>query len=103
MPITGIYLDHLTISAKKGIECLEAKDVHFADVQLFTKETDPLVTVRGSQDITLDNIRYDKADMFMMVQGENCRNILVTGTDVRKSKESTRFSAGATNKALQVR
>ncbi|GAA0553804.1 glycosyl hydrolase family 28 protein [Chitinophaga japonensis] len=103
MPISNIHMSHMVISAQKGIECLEAKDVHFSDVQLFTKEKGPLVTVRSSQDITLDNIRYDEADMFMAVQGESSRNILVTGTDIRKSKESTEFSAGATRNALQVK
>ncbi len=103
MPIAGIFMNNMTISAKKGIECLEAKDIHLTDVRLITRETDPLITVRSSQDITLNNIQYDQADQFMTVQGESCRNILVTGTDVRKSKASTQFTAGASNKALQVR
>ncbi len=103
MPISGVHMDGLAISAKRGIECLEAKDIHFSDVQLATKEANPLVTVRSSQDITLNNIRYDKAERFLSLLGENTRNILVTGTDIRKSKESTQFSAGANAKALQVR
>jgi len=103
MPISGIHMDHLAISARKGIECMEAKDIHLTDVQLFTKDQGPLVTVRGSQDISLNNIRYDQAGTFLSVQGENTRNIVVTGTDVPKSKESTQFSAGATPKSLQVR
>jgi len=103
MPISGIHMDHLAISARKGIECMEAKDIHLTDVQLFTKDQGPLVTVRGSQDISLNNIRYDQAGTFMSVQGENTRNIVVTGTAVPKSKESTQFSAGATSKSLQVR
>jgi DNA sulfur modification protein DndE len=103
MPISGIFMDHMTISAKKGIECMEAKNVHFSDVRLITEETDPLITVRSSRDITLNNIQYDHADRFITVQGESSDNIVVTDTDIRKAKESTQFTAGASSKALEVR
>ncbi|SEM47433.1 DNA sulfur modification protein DndE [Chitinophaga rupis] len=103
MPISGIFMDHMTISAKKGIECMEAKNIHLSDVHLLIKDTGALITVRSSQDLTFNNIRYDQANRFMTLQGEKCSNILVTGTDIRKSKEGTQFTAGATNKALQVK
>lgn len=103
MPVSGIHLKDITINAVKGIECQDARDVHFSGIRLQTRDADPLIGIRNSQDITFDSIRYDKANVFMIVEGEDSKSIRVTGTDIRKSKESTQFSAGATAAALQVR
>jgi DNA sulfur modification protein DndE len=103
MPVSGVHLKNITLNAVKAIECQEARDISFSGIRLQTRETDPLIGIRNSRNISFDSIRYDEADVFMNVEGEGCKDIKVTGTDIRKSKEGTRFSAGATASVLQVR
>lgn len=81
----------------------EGSNITLRNVQLLTKDTDPVLSIHNSQNITLDKITYrPDADLLLTVSGEKSKGIVINGTDARKAKKGVEFSWGATEAALKM-
>lgn len=100
MNIKNIVLEDMVLQAKQGLDMTEGSDITLKNIQLVTKEVDPVMNVHNSQNITLDKISYNNADLLLNVSGEKTKGIKLLNTDTKKSKKSVEFSYGATNGAL---
>ncbi|MBV7530306.1 glycosyl hydrolase family 28 protein [Chitinophaga sp. sic0106] len=58
MPISNINMSNMTIKAKEGISCMEAKGIHFKDVYVVTSSGKEPVTKRNATDITFSDSKY---------------------------------------------
>ncbi|MVN20078.1 glycoside hydrolase family 28 protein [Mucilaginibacter arboris] len=103
MKISDIYMDNMVLTAKKGIDLQEAKNINFKNVRVIVADTNPVVNIQNSSLISLDNLQYNSnADLLFNVNGQSS-GIKVTNTDASKAKTKTAFSAGADSKALVMK
>jgi polygalacturonase len=58
LPIRNIFIDNVTITAKRGIECSWAQDIHVNHAHIVPEQGD-IVTVRESHNVTVDGKRVE--------------------------------------------
>lgn len=103
MNINNIVMQNMIIQAREGLDMTEGSNITLRNVQLLTKDTDPVLNIHNSQNITLDKITYQSnADLLLNVSGEKSKGIVVNGTDAKKAKKDVEFTWGATEAALKM-
>ena len=100
MSVKNIVLENMVLQAKHGLDMTEGNDITFVNVKLVTTNTDPILRVHNSKNISFDKMQYDQADLLLSISGEKSSNIKLRNTDASKAKEKIKFEFGATEKAL---
>ncbi|MFT3825378.1 MAG: glycoside hydrolase family 28 protein [Chitinophagaceae bacterium] len=104
MHVKNIRLENMVLQAKKGIRCEEASGIQFKNIQLVTKELNPVVSVLNGDGIVFDKLIYNNnAELLLQVQGDRSKDIKVLNTDVKKAKQSVVTEYGATDAAVSVK
>ncbi len=104
MNIQDVYLENMVLQSKEGLNCTEATGLHLKNVKLITDNTNPVMNIHNSKDITLDNIGYKNgAELLLNVSGEKSSNIKLINTDASKAKNKVEFSYGASEKSLSIK
>ncbi|WP_207424495.1 glycoside hydrolase family 28 protein [Desertivirga brevis] len=104
MNISNIFLENITIQAKKGIEIEEAKGLYLKNVNVVTSETKPVVNVVNSTQVYFDNLAFNKdAEVLFNVNGKRTADINVTNTKTTNAKVVASYNQEATKKALKVK
>ncbi|HEU4902796.1 MAG TPA: glycoside hydrolase family 28 protein [Flavisolibacter sp.] len=102
MNIKNIFLDNVIIQANKGLDMTEGNNIVLNNVQLITNEVNPVLTIHNSQNIAINKVGYDSADVLLTVTGEKSNGITIAGTDTGKAKKGVEFSFGARESAVKV-
>lgn len=101
MNIADIYLDNMVIKAKKGMECTEATGIHLKNVQLLTDNTNPVISINNSNNITFDVLKYPiGGDLLFKIGGEKTKGISVKNTWAGGVKNNVEFTDGATEQSF---
>jgi polygalacturonase len=100
MNVKDIVLQNMVLQAKHGLDMTEGSNITLKNVHLITDQTNPVLYVHNSRNITLDGIKYNQAELLLNVSGEKSSNIKLNNTDASKAKEKIKFEFGATEKAL---
>ncbi|OON66493.1 glycoside hydrolase family 28 protein [Hymenobacter sp. CRA2] len=102
--IEDISLENAVLQADKGLVCIEADRISLRNVTLLTTNTDPVMEVHNSQNITLDGIKYAPgATALLRVSGaDKAKNVHLRNTDVSKAKLAVEYGAGVKKKAVAV-
>lgn len=103
MHIKNINLENMTLQAKIGVDIQEASAVNIKNVNLITKETNPLLYVLNSDGIVFDKITYKSAETFIGVEGERNSNIKILNTDVSKVKKKLNVDFGAKEESVSFK
>jgi polygalacturonase len=100
MPIEGIELANITISAKTGFECLYAKDVRVANAKILP-ETGSVFRVTDSTDVTIEKAACPQgAKTFLTISGAKTGGIRLLDTDTSRAAKPIEFARGATPDAV---
>lgn len=100
MHVKEIVLENMVFQSNKGIDVQEASNIVFRNINVISKETNPVIDIVQSDQLLFDNISYqDGAEMLFRVNGERSKNIAVKNTDVSKVKEKIKFELGATEQS----
>ena len=76
MHVKNIWIENAVLQASEGIDIQEASNINLKNINIITKNSDPLVYVLNSDKIKLDNIKYkDSADVLLQVQGDRSKEI----------------------------
>lgn len=100
MNVSHIVLQNMVIQAKHGLDMTEGSNITVKNVHLITQQTNPVLYVHNSKNITLDGIKYNRAELLLNVSGEKSSNIKLSNTDASHAKEKIKFEFGASEKAL---
>lgn len=100
MNVQNIVMENMVLQAKQGLDMTEGSNITLKNVYLVTKEIDPVMNIHNSQNITLNKITYNNADLLLNVSGEKSKGLKLLNTDVKKAKKSVEFTYGATDGAL---
>ncbi len=104
MSINSVYLENMTLKARRGIEMEEANEIQFKNIRLITNDTKPVISIQNSNSLTFDNIGYNEgSDLLFSVNGSGSANITVLNTNVSKAKSQAEFNFGANKKALKIK
>ena len=104
MNISNIFLNDITIQAKKGIEIEEAKGIYLKNVKVISEDSKPLVNIQNSTEIGFDNLMYKPGtELLFNINGKRSDNISVTNTKIADAKLLAEYNQEATKKALKVK
>ena len=96
MHIQNIALQNMVLQSTKGIDVEEATGINFKDVQVFSKETNPVISIMQSDHVDFENFAYSPdAELLLKINGERSNNIEIKKTDTSKAKEKIEFENNA--------
>lgn len=99
MPIRGIELDNIQISARTGLVCADAERIKFANLRI-TPTTGPTLTISDSRDVMIDNSGAQTASVFLRVEGAKSQNIRIKSSNLSGAAKAVEFEKGATEAAV---
>ena len=102
MNVKNIVMEDMVIQARKGLDMTEGSDITLRNVNLVTKDINPVMNIHNSKNITLNKISYLDADLLLNVTGEKSSGIAVTSTDVKKAKKTVELNYGAKETAVKL-
>ncbi len=77
--------------------------MHLTNIRLVTSESDPVIYVENSSQLTFDRIGYKPgAALLFSINGGKCSAIRVRDTDGSKAVRNTAFQYGAVAKTLEL-
>jgi polygalacturonase len=101
MPIRGIVLDDVRISAKTGLTAIDADAITLRRVEI-VPATGPALTVRSSRNVTIEGGTAPAGvDVFLKVEGASTSGIRLIGVDVSRAKTPVELGAGVSATAVQ--
>jgi hypothetical protein len=102
MEIRDIFLNDITLKTTKGIEIIEANNIHISNINLVNRNTKPVIYVENGSGITLDDITYtSNPELLLSVNGIKSSNIKLTNTEV--SQDRVEFNHGANASMLLIK
>ena len=102
MNVKNIVLENMTLQANEGVDMTEGSDIVFRNIRLITKNTDPVVNIHNSRNITFDKLTYNEgAELLFHMTGEKTSAVSATKTNLTKAKQKTKFNFGAAQSVFQ--
>ena len=102
MNVKDIVMEDMVLQSNKGLDMIEGSNITLKNVQLITKEINPVMNIHNSQKIVLNKISYASADVLLNVTGEKSNGIVVSSTDPSKAKKGVELSYGAKEGSVKV-
>lgn len=103
MNIKDIFLENVTIQAKKGIEIIEASGISLKNVNVITADTNPIVYIQNASNVNISGLQYKNgAELLFNINGEKTKAVKITGTDVSKAKKTSAFGEEVNKSALEI-
>ena len=104
MNVKNIVMQNMVLQAKHGLDMTEGSDITLKNVQIIARETNPILNIHNSSNITLDKIQYKNgADLLLNISGEKTKGVKLINTDTNNAKKKVDFTFGATDAALGVK
>ncbi|WP_315817275.1 hypothetical protein [Paraflavitalea speifideaquila] len=104
MHIRNIRLENMVLQANKGIDCSEATGITFNNIRLITKESNPVVDVLNSDNLSFNKIFYrEGADLLFRIGGDRSGKIAITNTDATKAKQKIQYEFGASANSVTLK
>lgn len=104
MNVKNIVLEDMVLQAKEGLDMTEGSDITLRNIQVITKNTDPVLNIHNSRNIVLDKIGYNNdATLLLNVSGEKSKGIILSKTDANRAKKKFEFTYGANENVLTVK
>ncbi len=102
MPIEGIELTNVTISADTGFECRYAKNIQVANAKILPGlKAASVFSVADSAEVTIDKaVCPPGAEAFLRLSGAKTTGIRLVNTDVSRAKKDIVLEKGATAGAV---
>lgn len=101
MNVKNIFLEDMILQSDQGLDFTEASGITLKNVRLLTANTNPVLNIHNSKNITLDQIGYKAgSDLLLNVSGEKSSKIMLINTDGSKAKKKLETSFGADEKAV---
>jgi hypothetical protein len=104
MHIKNIVLENMVLQANKGIDCSEATGITFNNIKLITKESNPVVDVQNSDNLSFNGISYKEgSELLFRIGGDRTQKIGISNTDASKAKQKVQYEFGATEKSVTLK
>jgi polygalacturonase len=85
--LENVTLENLTIAAKQGVHCTDAKGVELINVQVTTKKG-PVVTLKNCQDITIRKASCAAGtDTYLHLKGDKTNGVRLLDCDLSNAQQ----------------
>lgn len=102
MPISGIHLRNVSITAEQGLVCQDAKDITLNGVEI-RAEKGPVASFVSSQDVAIDRLSYGAGtETLFRLLGRHNAGIKVANTDMRLARQPVALVEGADAGAITL-
>lgn len=96
MHISGIVMENMVISARKGIDIQEASDITFRNVRIESPAAEPLVDILQSNRIHFDGLKYAPGTpLLFRVSGERSAAVNWKNIDTKAAQKLISYELGA--------
>lgn len=103
MNIKDIYLENVTIQAKKGVEIIEGTGIYLKNLNVITDDTNPVVKIQNGNNINFNGFKYkDGSALLFDITGEKTKGVKVSGTNVSQAKKQSNIGTEVAKKALEI-
>jgi polygalacturonase len=86
MPIRGIHLQNVSITAERGMVWMDAENISLKNVEILNRQG-PVLTVFNAKSSTVDHLTYPPtAETVLKVLGPTSSGIIFTNTDLKAGK-----------------
>ena len=101
MHVKDIVLENMVLQADKGIDIQEASGIRLKNIQVISRENNPVVDIIQSDNLVFDQLTYKKgSDLLFRVSGDRSSQITIRNTDATQAAKKITFELGATEKAV---
>ena len=101
MPIRGIHLRNVSITAERGVACTDAENITLDNVEILNRRG-PVLSLLNSRAVSVDRLTYTAgAESVVRVQGTN-NTAVIRHTDLKPPRQDFDLSSGATRESLKV-
>ncbi len=101
MPIRGIHLDNVSITAENGMACKDAQDITLSNVEILNSRG-PVISLLNSRDVQVDHLTYAPGDG-AVIKAEGTNNtVVIKHTDLKAGRPDFDLSNGATPENFKV-
>ena len=101
MPIRGIHLDDVSITAESGVACTDALDITLNNVEILNSRG-PVVSLRNSRGVLVDHLTYPAgAEALFKADGPD-NTVVVKQTDLQAAKQDFDLVNGAARENFKV-
>jgi DNA sulfur modification protein DndE len=88
MPIQDIEMDNVRISARTGLECVDAHRIRLKDLAI-TPAAGPVLSLKDSRNVTIEKVACpDAAEVFLKLDGERTGSVRLLNTDSAKARKA---------------
>jgi hypothetical protein len=102
MHVKDIVLENMVLQADKGIDVQEASNISFRNITIISANTNPVVDILNSDNISFDKITYkDGSEVLFRVSGDRVKNITIKNTDGANSKQKLLTEFGTDVKEIK--
>jgi hypothetical protein len=96
MNVKNIVLKDMVLQANEGLDMTEGDGISLQNIRFITKNTDPVLNIHNSKNITLNSINYNPgANLLLNVSGEKSNGIIVSKTNTENAKKKVTATYGA--------
>ena len=82
----------------------EASSILLKNVKIISTETNPVVDVLNSDNITFDKLSYKNgSELLFRIGGERTNGINIRNTDATKAKQKIQYEFGASEKVVTLK
>jgi hypothetical protein len=104
MHVKDVAMENVTIQGNKGIDMQEASSILLKNVKIISTETNPVVDVLNSDNITFDKLSYKNgSELLFRIGGERTNGINIRNTDATKAKQKIQYEFGASEKMVTLK
>jgi polygalacturonase len=103
MPIRGIHLKNVSITADTGLFCEDARDISLDHVEIIPAKG-PVANFKTSRDVQINQLAYGTSvPTLFRVEGTGNSGIAVSGTDTKAAGQVLELANGASADAIAIK
>ena len=103
MPIRGIHLRNVSISAQTGLAWMDAENITCQNVNIVNSKG-PVLSLIRAKNAVIDHLTYPAGvEAVIKAQGDANSNIVIKNTDLKTAAKDLDLTAGATVGSFQVK
>jgi polygalacturonase len=80
MPVQDVLMEHMSLTATNGMDCRYATGIRLRDIRLYPTQTDPVIRLANSRDVTIDSLWY-KSGARLLIRAEGSEGVVLSHTD----------------------
>jgi len=96
MSIRNIQLENISMQSRNGFVCTDGAGISLKNAALYS-DARTVVDIQNSTGITLENISFKPADVFLRVTGNRSKDIRLSRTDTLKAKKAIELGEGVSS------